>query len=193
MAQKGINRALILAKAIELIEESGKPDISMAEIAAALQIRTPSLYNHVKNVQELYLDVISCAADRLYQAQIAAIAGLERDEAITALAAAYRTFVHEHPGLYQIIMTSPSHREAVVQNAGAAAAEPITAVLAQYGLTGDDAIHWHRILRSIIHGFLSQEEAGFFRHSPVSMQDSYQLAIRCFLNALHDELVSRRP
>lgn len=49
-------------------------------------------------------------------------------------------------------------------------------------------IHWQRILRSIIHGFLTQEEAGFFQHYPISVEISYQAAIRCFLNGLYAEI-----
>lgn len=188
MAQKGINRDLILTTAIQLIEHSGSPDLSMGEIAKTLGIRTPSLYNHVKNMDSLYLDVIRRAADALCQAQLEAIAGRERDEALTALSEAYRRFAREHTGLYRAVMTSPSRREAAAQNVAAAAAEPILTVLAQYGLTGEDAIHWQRILRSIIHGFLTQEEAGFFLHSPVDVQDSYHLAIQCFLTGLHSSL-----
>lgn len=193
MAQKGIHKDLILSTAIQLIEERGSPDLSMGELAAALGIRTPSLYNHIKNMDALYLDVIRRAADALSRVQLEAIAGRRGDEALTALADAYRRFAKEHTGLYRAVMTSPSRREAAAQNVAAAAAEPILTVLAQYGLTGEDAIHWQRILRSIIHGFLTQEEAGFFRHSPVDIRDSYRLAIQCFLTGLHNSLDPHSP
>lgn len=64
--------------------------------------------------------------------------GISRDEALFALAAAYRSFSREHAGLYKVTMALPS----------------------------------------------LQEEAGFFRQSPVSVEASYQAAIRCFLNGL---------
>ena len=45
MAQKGISRDIILAKAIEMMERNENPAISMRELAEELKIKTPSLYN----------------------------------------------------------------------------------------------------------------------------------------------------
>jgi len=188
MAKKGISRDMILAKAIEMIERNGNPAISMREIAEELGIKTPSLYNHVKSMNELFTDISRYAADELKQTQLSAIKGKSRDEALFALAAAYRSFAKEHRGLYKVTMALPSLQENILAQTAAAIAEPIFLLLSKYGLNEEQSIHWQRILRSIIHGFLTQEEAGFFRQSPVSVEASYQTAIRCFLNGLSAEI-----
>lgn len=187
MAQKGISKDIILAKAIEMIEKTENPTVSMRELAEALEIKTPSLYNHVKNMNELLTDVSRYAAEELKQAQLAAIKGKRRDEALFALASAYRSFAKEHKGLYKVTVSLPSLPEDVLTQTAAAIAEPIFLVLSKYNLSEEQTIHWQRVLRSIIHGFLTQEEAGFFQHAPVSVEASYQTAIRCFLNGLHAE------
>lgn len=46
-------------------------------------------------------------------------------------------------------------------------------------------MHGQRILRSVMHGFIDQEEAGFFSREPVSVEESYQAAIQCFLLGVH--------
>ena len=188
MAQKGINKDIILAKAIEMIERNENPAISMREIAEELEIRTPSLYNHVKSMNGLFVEISLYAAEELRQTQLAAIRGKNRDEALYALAAAYRCFAREHTGLYKVTMALPSLQEDILAQTAAAIAEPIFLVLSKYELGEEQVIHWQRILRSIIHGFLTQEEAGFFKHSPVSVEASYQSAIRCFLNGLYAEI-----
>lgn len=188
MAQKGISRDIILAKAIEMIEQSENPAISMREIAEELEIKTPSLYNHVKSMNELLTDISRYAAEKLRQAQLTAIEGKNRDDALLALAAAYRSFAREHRGLYKVTVALPSLPEESMTQIAAIIAEPIFFVLSQYGLAKEQAVHWQRILRSIIHGFLTQEEAGFFRHYPVSVEISYRMAVRCFLNGLYAEM-----
>lgn len=187
MAQKGINRELIFKKAIEIIERNKHAAVSMREIAEELEIKTPSLYNHVKSMNELFADISFYAAHQLRQAQLAAIQGKDREEALFALAAAYRNFAREHTGLYKVTMALPSLPEDILAQTAAAVADPIFLVLSQYDLTEEQTIHWQRILRSMIHGFLTQEEAGFFRHSPVSVEVSYQTAVRCFLNGLYEQ------
>jgi len=188
LAQKGISRDIILAKAIELIERNENPAISMREIAEELEIRTPSLYNHVKSMNELFIEISFYAVEELRQTLLAAIKGKNRDEALFALAAAYRSFAREHTGLYKVTMTLPDLQEDISIHTASAIADPIFLVLAKYGLNEEQAIHWQRILRSIIHGFLTQEEAGFFQRYPVSVEISYQTAIRCFLNGLYAEI-----
>jgi len=85
-------------------------------------------------------------------------------------------------------MSGPALQGDILTQVAATIAEPVFLVLSQYGLSEEQTIHWQRILRSIIHGFLLQEEAGFFKQCPASIEISYQTAIRCFLNGLHVEI-----
>ncbi len=188
LAQKGISKDVILAKAVEIIERNENPAISMRELAEELEIKTPSLYNHVKSMNELFAEICRYAADKLRQAQLIAIQGKHRDDALFALAAAYRSFAKEHKGLYKVTTLLPSLQGATLTQTAAIIAEPVFLVLSKYGLNEEQSVHWQRILRSIIHGFLTQEEAGFFRQYPVSVEISYQRAIRCFLTGLHAEI-----
>lgn len=187
MAQKGINREIILNQAVALIEQKGEPALSMRELAEALGIKTPSLYHHVASMEELWIDISRYASERLRQAQLAAIQGKERDEALCALAWAYRGFAREHTGLYQVIILLPSLPEEARGQLAEMVAEPIFQALTKYELTPEQAIHWQRVLRGIIHGFLSQEKAGFFQRAALSVEESYQLAIRCVLHGLREE------
>lgn len=188
MAQKGINRDTVLAKAIEMIERKENPAISMRELAEELEIKTPSLYNHVKSMNDLLVDISRYAVEQLKQAQFAAIEGKRQDEAVVALAGAYRRFAKEHKGLYQVTLALPTLEGEILMQLASEAAGPILLVLSQYELGEEQTIHWQRILRSIIHGFLAQEEAGFFRQYPASVEVSYQTAVRCFVEGIHTEI-----
>lgn len=137
-------------------------------------------------MNELFIDISRYAAEELKQTQLAAIKGKHRDDALFALATSYRSFAKEHKGLYKVTISLPNLQGDILT--AAAIAEPIFLVLSKYKLSEEQSIHWQRILRSIIHGFLTQEEAGFFQQYPISVEISYQTAIRCFLNGLHAEI-----
>jgi hypothetical protein len=89
-----------------------------------------------------------------------AAAGLSGEDALTAVATAYRGFATEHPGRYTALERGPA--------LGADPDEmqaPVNAVIAAlrgYGLTGDDEIHAVRVIRAALHGFLSLELSGGF-------------------------------
>ena len=52
-------RSLILKNSIQLFSEQGYEGVSMRNIADAANISAPGLYNHFKDKQSLYLEVIS--------------------------------------------------------------------------------------------------------------------------------------
>lgn len=53
MGAKGLTKDIIVAEAIAFIENTGQPVISLHELARRLGIKTPSLYNHIRNTKEL--------------------------------------------------------------------------------------------------------------------------------------------
>lgn len=185
MPRKGLTKRRIIKAAIELIEKKGCSNFSMRELADTLEIKTASLYNHVKNIEEIYTEISYYAIALLRQVQLSAIEGKKADDAVFSLAVAYRMFAKEHPELYKLIMKLPTTKDILLERSGAHIVEPIMRVLSCYELSERQKFHWQRVLRSMMHGFISQEEAGFFNHLPIEANASYQIAIQCFLDGLH--------
>ena len=186
MPRMGLNRQSVVNAAITLIEEKGNHNFSMRELADMLQVKTAALYNHVESMDALYLEVGYYAIAQLRQAQLSAVKGYERDEAVHALSYAYYKFAKEHPELYKVILSLPMTRNDALLLAAGDIVKPIMGVLSQYRLSVEQQMHLQRVLRSILHGFISQEAAGCFRHFPVDISDSFRFAIRCFLDGLHE-------
>ena len=192
MAGKGLTRDGVVREAIGLIEERGLQALSARELAARLRIRAASLYNHIRSSDELHTEVGYYAISELKSVQLAAIAGKERAEAVEALADAYYRFGRERPELYKVILSLPMVKNDALQTAAGDIVEPIMAALSGYALGEDRKMHLQRVLRSIMHGFLSQEEAGCFRHFPVEVSESYALAVRGFILLLESEEAETR-
>ncbi len=181
MARQGLTRAGVVRAAIELIESEGLQRFSLRELANRLHVRAASLYNHIKNMDELYTEIGYYAISELKRAQLDAIAGKERAQAIEALAEAYHRFGRERPEIYQVIMSLPMIKNDALLTAAGDIVEPIMTVLDGYTLTELQKMHLQRVLRSIMHGFLSQEAAGCFRHFPVEVSQSYRMAVQGFV------------
>lgn len=185
MPRQGLSRGDVVRAAIEIIEEEGLHALSARELAKKLHIRAASLYNHIKNMDELHTNIGCYAIGELKRVQTEAIEGLYRDEAVSALAQAYYRFGKERPEIYKIILSLPMVKNDVLQAATGDIVEPIMAVLNGYDLTQEERMHMQRVLRSIMHGFLSQEEAGCFRHFPVDVLESYRMAVQGFILLLN--------
>jgi AcrR family transcriptional regulator len=159
---RGLTPAVVVATAVDIADDAGIDAVSMGAVAAALGVRTPSLYNHVSGLaglrRALALRGLGELGDRLRDAGV----GRSGDDALFALADAYRAYARESPGLYAAIQRAPEEDDAEMQAAAAVVLRPVLAVLAGCGLTGDDAVHAARAFRSALHGFADLERAGGF-------------------------------
>lgn len=187
MFHKGLNQEIIVDAAKELIEQEGFPAFSMRKLAETLNVKTASLYAHIESMEALFTEIGLSALREQRDCLLHAVGEQHGDAAVTALACAYRRFAAEHAELYRFILRMPSGNDAVLKEAAAMTAEPFMRVLADYGISEARQMHWQRVLRGLMHGFVSEEQAGYFSHYPVSVEESYQIAVRCMIDGLHGE------
>lgn len=190
MFHKGLNREALIDAAKRLIEESGVSAFSMRTLADKLGVKAASLYAHIESMDALFTEVGLSALNDQKAAQLFAVQGEKRDQAVMALADSYRAFAKEHSELYRLIMQMPMGNNEALKTAAAMTAEPVMQVLADYSISVERRMHWQRVLRGVMHGFASQEAAGYFSHYPVALEESYHLAIHCVIDGLHGEEAS---
>lgn len=189
MSAKGLTKEKIILEAIALIEETEKSTISLHELARRLQIKTPSLYNHIRNTKDLQHEVFKHAIQLFVTNQNAATQGKRKDEAVRAFAEAYYTFAMENKGLYRLIMTMPQDNDETEKELAMPLLRTAMDLLSDYGLSREASAHWQRVFRAILHGFVSQEDLGYFYYyTNADLKKSRELAVECFLKGLHAEL-----
>ncbi len=170
MPRAGLDAEAVVAGAAALADADGLDHLTLAALAAALGIRTPSLYAHVDGLGDLRARLAARGAREMASALQAGAAGRAGADALRAVAEAYRAYAHTHPGTYAAMQVA-SDLEAN-QTAGAAAVGVFLAVLDGYGIAGDAAIHAVRAVRSALHGFVALEREGGFG-IPLSLDVSF--------------------
>jgi AcrR family transcriptional regulator len=181
---RALNREVVVQTAASLVDSAGLEQITMADLAQHLEIRTPSLYNHVQGMEGLRRELALLGTRELTQRMGQAVIGKAGDEAILALADTYRTFVKERPGLYTATLRAPAIDDLELQRAAQELIDVLLKVLSAYHLQGEIAIHTIRMLRSLIHGFTTLEIAGGFA-MPVALDETFRRLIDMFLLSVH--------
>lgn len=184
MPRNGLSKEKVIEAAVNLIEQSGTVDFSMRALADSLQIKTASLYNHVDSMESLIVAVCARALQMQQETEMNAIKGKSSGDAIFALANAYRAFAKEHKELYRLIMNTAVSSGDQLSEISHCIVAPFMSVLEGTALTECEKYHWQRVLRGIVHGFVSQEDAGFFSHLPANVDESFQTAIQCYMDGL---------
>jgi AcrR family transcriptional regulator len=96
-ARVGLDRAGVIRAAAALSDAAGGREVSFVELAARLGVRAPSLYNHVAGQDGLRRELALLGVRELTARLGRAAIGKAADDAMLALAHAYRAFAKEHP------------------------------------------------------------------------------------------------
>ncbi len=193
MATKRITKKMIVAEAIKCINETERSTISLHELARRLGIKTPSLYNHIKNTEELQYEIFSYAIEQFVVNQKESIKDKKKDDAIRAFSEAYYAFASDNKGLYRLIMSMPLKNDDTEKKMAVPLLDVVVGILSEYGLDEKSIAHWQRVFRAILHGFISQEELGYFYYyNNIELKESRNIAVECFINGLHVEVDKRR-
>jgi AcrR family transcriptional regulator len=181
MPRTGLDTAALLQATAELADRNGLESVTLASLAQRLDIRSPSLYNHVKGLSDLRLKLAVHALDKLHDVLLRSAVGLSGDEAVRALGQAYVGFVRSHPGLYEATQLAADMKNPEMQRVGKfKIVDLVVRVLAYYDLEGEASLHAVRVLRSLLHGFASLEQHGGFG-LPLDLDRTLELLIDTFL------------
>jgi AcrR family transcriptional regulator len=164
MPRVTLTPATVIARAADLADARGDADVSLSETARALDVQTPSLYTHVRDVEALRDGIAALALTELAARIAAAIAGRAGRDALAAFADAHREYARTRPGRWDALQRPTGDAVAAVPGAREIG-ELNAAVLRGYAVPADQHVHAVRLLGSTLNGFLTLERAGSFRHS----------------------------
>lgn len=180
----GLDLPTLLQAAAEIADTQGINEVTLASLAKKLEIRSPSLYNHIDGLNGLRKKLAIHGLQQLYSVLSQSTIGRSGDEAILALAESYVSFARIHPGLYEATLRAPHPQDTEVQQIGSDIVNLVLQMLRAYDLEDETALHVVRGLRSILHGFTSLEQNGGFG-LPLDLDVTLHLLINTFLAGLH--------
>ncbi|XGU22020.1 TetR/AcrR family transcriptional regulator [Rhodococcus sp. 3Y1] len=98
MHENPVTRERVIAAAADLVDSKGADALVLSQLAETLDVRQSALYKHVDGVDDVHHQLSLLARSLLAEQLRAAAVGLSRDDAVMALADAWRAFVRVHPG-----------------------------------------------------------------------------------------------
>jgi AcrR family transcriptional regulator len=156
-----LSREAIVNAALTFLDREGWDALTINALASQLGTKGPSLYNHVDSLVDLRRTVRMRVIDDILQMLSTVAAGRTRDDAVMAMASAYRSYAHHHPGRYSAFTRMPlDGDDPEFTAASQAAAAPVIEVLASYGLDGQAAFYAALEFWAALHGFVLLEMTG---------------------------------
>ncbi|GAA4997898.1 TetR-like C-terminal domain-containing protein [Yinghuangia aomiensis] len=147
----GLDPDVITLAAVELVDAEGAAALTTKALARKLEVTQPALYAHMENLAAIQRAVGLYGMRAMSEELRSAVLGRSGDEALRALAEAYRDYVRNYPDRFLVQCSAPPSPE--YRAAGERAAEAVRAVLRSYGLDEDEVRLAHLSFRATIHGF----------------------------------------
>jgi AcrR family transcriptional regulator len=181
----GLSRDRVVASAAAIADEVGLENLTLAAVAEHHGVALPSLYKHVRGAGDLRRALAIRGVHDLADTMGRAAQGRAGVDALRTVAIAYRHYAHRHPGTYAGTVRAPDADDEEHTEAAARLLAVVFAVLAGYGIDGDDAIDATRALHATLHGFVTLEREGSFK-----MARSVDTSFSRILDALDDAFQS---
>jgi AcrR family transcriptional regulator len=175
--RQGLDAEQVVEEAVRIADADGLDAVTLARVAAVLGVRAPSLYNHVAGREALLRAVTLRGLHELGDALRRAAVGRAREDALVAVAHAYRAYAHEHPGCFAATVAAPAPGDTEHEQAAAEVVGVVAAIVGGWAIEDDDAIHAVRTVRSALHGFMTLEAAGGFG-TPVDRDVSFERLVQ---------------
>ena len=191
MARRGLDAAGVLAAAAAIADAEVLQAVTVARVAAEVDVRGPSIYNHVAGRDGLLRGIALGAVGELTARLQTAAIGRSGTDALAAAAAAYRAYAREHPGRYDAMQRAPAAGDAELEAAAGEAVDVLAGILRAWRLDGDEALHAVRGLRSALHGFVDLERIGGFG-LPASLDESYDRLVQALVAGLDARTAGRQ-
>lgn len=88
-----VTKTAVIQAASDIADEKGLNNVSLKVVAERLNIRTPSLYNHIENLDDLLREVAHNGMRTINQRMTQAAIGKSGDTAIKAIAIEYLNYM----------------------------------------------------------------------------------------------------
>ncbi len=171
----------VVSAAIELLDRDGAAALSMSNVAEVLGVRPSALYTYIDGAGHLHHVAAVRATINLTQSVRDAALGVAGEDALRAVAAAYREFARLHPGQYSASVAPPVAVGEELARASADLHDLLALILRSTGLDEVTAAEAATTMRSTLHGFVALEAVEAHHVDPSHFDQMITVILRGFI------------
>lgn len=160
MGRIGKDKDEIIDRAIKIMDKKGLASFQLSDVAQAMEMKTPSLYNHFAGLDDLIRSIQLRTNQLLYDCMFDAAKDLQGKEAFKALCFAYRNFFKKHSGIYETMTIPIDIKDKEMLQATFKPVELVTKIISTVHMDEDYGVHIMRFIRCSLHGYVSLEAKG---------------------------------
>ena len=183
MPRTGLSKEEIIEKAAALANEKGLSYLTVTTLSEYLGIRKPSLYNHVKTMDDLHYKLMIYGWKKVSEELVAGIdSGSPKDNLIDYGRAAYR-FAMENPGVFEAMVWYNKYSDDSLLEATEGLYSFFFEQTDNLNIDREVANHLLRTYRAFIEGFIMLQIHNTFGN-PISIDESFDISMNVLISGM---------
>ena len=183
MARRGLDRKTVIERAARLANETGFSALSIKTLADALDVKSPSLYNHIGSLDELKRQLMLYGWRQISEQMIESVAGVSGYDAIREICYAFYGYATENPGVFDAMFWYNKFEDEETK----AVTDPLFSILYRItlslGISRERCNHLIRTLRGFLEGFALLVNNRAFGN-PISIRESFELSVHVLIEGM---------
>jgi AcrR family transcriptional regulator len=169
---------------LDIIDNDGFDALTINSISKILNIKPPSLYNHIANLEDLQLHIFTYINNKLIDYLILESAKGRDKNKIIAIACAYKNFVSEYPERYKFVSyLSINNPNVFLRNSVLLRDFIAGTFVTTYGVSRTESLYAARTFRGFIHGFLMFEISNTWSND-LNLEKSFKKGIELIVKGV---------
>lgn len=185
MTRAGIDKAAIIKNAAQLVNQAGMEQITMKMLADKLGIKPPSLYNHIKGLEDLKKQLMIFGWTQAKEKLLLSLAGVSGYDAIKAMCYAFYDYATENTGLFEVMLWYNKFENEEAAEATAELLAVIFRITRSLDIPDNYGFHLIRTFRGFLEGFFLLVNNGSFGH-PLPITDSFEISVNILIAGIKE-------
>ena len=180
MARAGLDKNLVIERAASLANEAGLENITLKLIADEFNVQTPSLYNHIKSLEDLKKGLMLYGWKQLEEKLLLAVVGVSGYDAMRAMCYAFYEYATENPGVFNAMLWYNKFQDEETLNATKRLFTVLFKIMGTLSIPDETINHLIRTFRGFLEGYTLLVNNGAFGN-PISIRESFDLSVKVLM------------
>lgn len=180
MARAGLDKNLVIERAARLANEAGLENITLKLIADEFNVQTPSLYNHIKSLDDLKKGLMLYGWKQLEEKLLLAVVGVSGYDALRAMCYAFYEYATENPGVFNAMLWYNKFQDEETLNATKRLFTVLFKIMGTLSIPDETINHLIRTFRGFLEGYALLVNNGAFGN-PISIRESFNLSVKVLM------------
>ena len=180
MARMGLDKSAVISRAAQLANDVGLENITLKALANDLNIQPPSLYSHIRGLEDLKKELMLYGWLQMEDQILEAVAGISGYDAIEAICRTFMRYATTNPGVFNAMLWYNKFENDEANNATQKLFSVVFKVFSSLNISQENSDHLMRTFRSFLEGFALLVNHNAFGN-PISINDSFELSLKVLM------------